>query len=285
MGNNIRIRSAILNDSGQISNAVNTAHFIHRHLDWHSPVQWIGHPPFWVIEKNSLIIAALACPPDPTGVSWIRLFISTLEQHPEMIWRDLFPKVINELNQMNVNMLVAIAIQDWFEKVLKNNGFIHIQDVVVLRHDESLSGDSKCAEFSFRNITKRDIPAITTIDHAAFSPLWQMPENAITIALDQAYLATIAEYMGRIVGYQISTFSGGNVHLARLAVLPELQNMHIGKGLVTHLLENCKANHIGEVTVNTQGDNIASLTLYKKMGFFLTGDRFPVFSYRGFISE
>jgi ribosomal protein S18 acetylase RimI-like enzyme len=283
--NNLLIRSAISNDSGQISNIVNTAHFIHRHLDWRSPVQWIGHPPFWVIEKNSHIIAALACPPDPTGVSWIRLFISTLEQHPEMIWNDLFPKVINELNQMNVNILVAIAIQYWFEKILMDTGFTHIQDVVVLRYDESLLGHFTSAKTTIRRTSKKDISAITAIDHAAFSPLWQMDENAITIALDQAYLATIAEYEGEIVGYQISTFSGGNVHLARLAVLPELQNMHIGKELVTHLLENCKANHFGEVTVNTQDDNIASLALYRKMGFLPTGDRFPVFSYRGFISE
>jgi ribosomal protein S18 acetylase RimI-like enzyme len=285
VGNNILIRSAILNDSGQISNIVNTAHFIHRHLDWRSPVQWIGHPPFWVIEKNGHIIAALACPPDPTGVSWIRLFISTLEQHPEMNWNDLFPIVINELNQMSANKLVAIAIQYWFEKILMDNGFTRIQDVVVLRYDDSLSGHFKSAKSSIRRTSKKDIPAITAIDHAAFSPLWQMDENAITIALDQAYLATIAEYEGQIVGYQISTFSGGNVHLARLAVLPELQNMHIGKELVTQLLENCKANHFGEVTVNTQGDNTASLALYRKMGFLPTGDRFPVFSYRGFISE
>lgn len=143
MGNNLLIRSAILNDSAQISNLVDTAHFIHRHLDWHSPVQWIGHPPFYVIERNRHIHAALACPPDPTGVSWIRLFVSSLEMHPEVTWHDLFPIVIDELKQMKVNMLVAIVIQDWFEKILQNHGFTHIQDVVVLRHDNSLIGDFK----------------------------------------------------------------------------------------------------------------------------------------------
>ena len=284
MGNNLLIRSAILNDSAQISNLVDTAHFIHRHLDWHSPVQWIGHPPFYVIEKNGLIHAALACPPDPTGISWIRLFVSSLEMHPEVTWHDLFPIVIDELKQMKVNMLVAIAIQDWFEKILQNHGFTHIQDVVVLRHDNSLTGDYKNLEFTIERLQGGPC-SHNCCRSRCVSPLWQMPENALFIAINQAYLATIAEQNGKIIGYQISTLSGGNVHLARLAVLPELQNMHIGKGLVTHLLKHCRTNHIGEITVNTQADNTASLMLYKKMGFLLTGDRFPVFSYRGVISE
>jgi ribosomal protein S18 acetylase RimI-like enzyme len=283
--NNILFRSAILSDSAQISNLVNTAHFVHRHLDWHSPEQWIGHPPYWVIEKNNHIVAGLACPPDPTGVSWIRLFISSLEQPPDVTWRELFRKVLGELKPMKVDTLVAIAIQDWFEQILEKNGFDHIQDVVVLRHYGLRIFRFTSMEFTIRIASKQDIPAIVFVDHAAFSPLWQMPEDAIAIALEQPYLATIAEHQGQIMGYQISTYSGGNVHLARLAVLPELQNMCIGKGLVSNLLENCKTNHIEQITVNTQGDNIASLALYKKMGFLLTGDRFPVFSYRGLISK
>jgi ribosomal protein S18 acetylase RimI-like enzyme len=283
--NNFFFRSANSSDSAQISNLVNTAQFFHRHLDWHTPEQWIGHPPFWVIEKKNLIVAALACPPDSTGVCWIRLFISTFEQQPEVTWRELFPKVLGELGQMKVNTLAAIAIQDWFEQILKKNDFDHIQDVVVLRNERTRKDDFKCLEFAIRSATKEDILEITLIDHAAFSPLWQIPEDAIRIALEHPYLATIAERMGRIVGYQISTYSGGNVHLARLAVLPELQNMHIGRGLVSNLLDNCITNHIEQLTVNTQSDNIASLALYKKMGFIPTGDRFPVFSYRGFISK
>lgn len=283
MEDNILFRSATLSDSAQISSLVNIAHFVHRHLDWHSPEHWIGHPPFWVIEKKKQIVAALACPPDPTGVSWIRLFFSVLEQSPEPIWRELFQKVLIELQLLKVNMLVAIAIQDWFEQILNNNGFDHIQDVIVLRHYGTRNLRSGSKDLTIRNASKQDISAITFVDHCAFSPMWQMPEDAVMIALEKPYLAMVAEYQGKIVGYQISTISGENVHLARLAVLPELQNKSIGKALVSNLLENCESNHIEQITVNTQGDNLASLTLYKKMGFLLTGDRFPVFGFRGLI--
>jgi RimJ/RimL family protein N-acetyltransferase len=37
----------------------------------------------------------------------------------------------------------------------------------------------------------------------------------------------------------------------------------------------------GFITVNTQSDNLASLNVYKKLGFTLTGEKFPVMKYQG----
>ena len=66
---------------------------------------------------------------------------------------------------------------------------------------------------------------------------------------------------------------------ARLAVEPRLQNQHIGSALIRDLFLYSLENDIHEVTVNTQSDNQASLALYTKLGFSITGEKYPVFTY------
>ena len=68
-------------------------------------------------------------------------------------------------------------------------------------------------------------------------------------------------------------------HLARLAVRPDAQRKGIGTALVRDMLWQFERRGAERVTVNTQEDNQASLTLYQKAGFELTGESYPVFQY------
>ena len=47
------------------------------------------------------------------------------------------------------------------------------------------------------------------------------------------------------------------------------------RNLTQYLIEN----RIGKLSVNTQSDNDASLSLYQKIGFVRTGEYFPVLVY------
>jgi ribosomal protein S18 acetylase RimI-like enzyme len=82
-----------------------------------------------------------------------------------------------------------------------------------------------------------------------------------------------------MIGYQLSTQNPLGAHLARLAVRPEAQGRGVGFALVSHLIESLGAGQLNRLSVNTQADNTASLALYKKLGFVLTGERFPVLAY------
>jgi len=59
----------------------------------------------------------------------------------------------------------------------------------------------------------------------------------------------------------------------------ESQRKHLGYALVQDLQAHYKRLGTGMLTVNTQNNNHASLALYRKMGFFQTGESFPVFIY------
>jgi ribosomal protein S18 acetylase RimI-like enzyme len=98
-------------------------------------------------------------------------------------------------------------------------------------------------------------------------------------ALKQSSYSTVAVLDGKIIGYQLSTSRIGSAHLARLAVLPAYQGHSVGQSLVGDLLSHFSNSGIDEITVNTQSDNAASLSLYKKMNFQPMGESYPVFLY------
>ena len=70
----LQVRRAVEQDHDQIANLIYYESNTHRHLDWHSPLEWIGSPNYWVREEDGHITAALACPEDPPHVAWIRFF-------------------------------------------------------------------------------------------------------------------------------------------------------------------------------------------------------------------
>jgi ribosomal-protein-alanine N-acetyltransferase len=130
-----------------------------------------------------------------------------------------------------------------------------------------------------RGMKQNDLPDVAELDAAAFAPLWQNAEETLAIALPQASVATVAENAAGLVGYQITTANPFGAHLARLAVRPDAQNQGYGSLLVADLVERLNRQGVDRLTVNTQSDNHASLALYKKMGFVVSGEQFPVYWY------
>jgi ribosomal protein S18 acetylase RimI-like enzyme len=274
------VRQAVSTDLTAITALLETTPHIHRHLDWRPPLEWLGRQPFWLVEQNGLILAALACPPDPPGVAWIRL----LAVHPSLAvqtaWEMLFPKSQAYDQNQASPVMASIVLYPWFGDLLKNAGFHLHQEIVVLEWDNTLPTPvSTLPQISIRNIDPADLPQVARVDNLAFEPLWQNSQESLAFALQQSACATVAEVDGNIVGYQISTASAYSAHLARLAVLPAMQKRSIGYLLVQDLLERFSHQDLYRVTVNTQDNNRASLALYQKLGFWLTGDRFQVLIY------
>ncbi len=257
-----------------------TAHYVHRHLDWRMPLDWLGHSPFWVIEQKGRIFAALACPSDPQNIAWIRLFAV----HPMLeigsTWDTLFDKSRVHYGEASGLNFAGIALYPWFEDLMRSRGFHLHQYIVILEWDNVLpKASSRPPPVTIHPMELYDLEDVTDVDNQAFAPLWQNSKESLRLALKQSAYASVAKSGDKIVGYQISTVAGLNAHLARLAVYPELQKRSIGYWLVYDLLRHFSKQEIYRITVNTQDNNQASLALYQKLGFWLTGEQFPVFIY------
>ena len=278
VGLDVRVRPAVLPDQRQIANLMHFSPTIHRHLDWRYPLDWIGSPPFFVLEAQGEIISALACPPDPPSVAWVRLFVNSGKLPIEQSWRMLWEAARSDLAYKGSFMVAAIVLQEWYHSLLLASGFFSRQSIVMLERAEQDSIDVALpAGFSIRGMLQYDLPAVAEVDAAAFDLLWQNSLPSLERAYPQAVLATVAEADGQVLGYQLSTRNPLGAHLARLAVRPALQGRGVGRALVADLIQQADRQGMARLTVNTQSDNAASLALYKKTGFCETGERYQVY--------
>ncbi|MCD6576727.1 MAG: GNAT family N-acetyltransferase, partial [Anaerolineaceae bacterium] len=179
--------------------------------------------------------------------------------------------------------IASLAYQKWMKDLLKIEGWREKHQVTQFKWDYKRKMDIlKSIKYSsaIRRMTRADIREVTSIDKTCFQALWQQSQEALEHAYDQSAYSTVFEIDQSICGFQISTMDKGKAHLARLAVLPDFQNRHIGEQLVLNMLKHVDAQGIKDISVNTQKDNYISINLYKKLQFNKTDDSFPVYLYR-----
>jgi ribosomal protein S18 acetylase RimI-like enzyme len=276
------LRPAEKSDYSSLFSFINSLNYLHRHLDWRDSLEWLGRPPFLIYEDRDQIMAALACPPEPAEVAWIRLFAVSMHTSPDRAWERLFAHALADLRQRSPQpAIVSLSLREWYEDLLKRQGFKHHQDIVVfLFEGEPPDRVEIDPRVTLREMHEKDLPGVERIDHLAFEPIWRLSTDDLRFAAAKSSYCTVAEREGEIIGYTMSSSSGIYAHLARLAIDPQLQRQRLGFTLVQDLLDHF-INHLGYwgVTLNTQSDNSASLALYHKIGFAETGERFPVYIY------
>jgi len=263
-----------------IRTLIDNHEYYHHHLDWQSPLDWLDQQPFLILRDESRDIATLACPPSPSGVGWIRLFAALNQPRLQRIWDALLASAMEQSDALGIEQFCGLAFTSWFQLLLENSHFHHHQDVIglAIRFDK-IPPLPVHTFHKIRMAEKEDLPQIASLDARAFDRMWQQTLTSLERAFEQAGYISVALLDGEIIGYQLSTSTASSTHLARLAVEPRLQNQQIGSALIRDLFQHSLGNDIHDVTVNTQSDNQASLALYTKLGFSITGENYPVFTY------
>jgi ribosomal protein S18 acetylase RimI-like enzyme len=273
----IQVRPAVSGDRRGLADLIHDSPIVHRHLDWREPLDWLGSQPYLVAELGGSLTAALACPPDPASIAWLRLFVNAGVLRTEESWRRLWQPAREILCRSPGMSAAAIPLHPGLAAVLAANDFAPCQEIVMLQCDgPDLDRLPEPGALQLRTMFPYDLPQVAEVDAAAFIPLWQNSLEALSHAYLLAASAGVAEKAGRLIGYQLSTRSSQGYHLARLAVRPEEQGQGIGRALVMELFTQAVRHGSSHFTVNTQNDNAASLALYRRLGFFQTGERYPV---------
>lgn len=274
----LTVRPADTGDLIPLKKLIQRKSFVHRHLGWGSPLDWLGFQPFLILEEGSNILAALACPPDEDGITWLRLFVTAPGFSTFRAWNELWPHAKRILqSSRNVTTVNSLVIRPEMEELLTKAGFSEIYQVVVLVWDiTQASWPPLNKNISVRSMQVDDLIKIYEVDRFAFDEIWRNSLSQLDAAFREAFSATVIELDGVVGGYQISTATSQGGHLARLAVNPVHQSRGIGTSLVADLLNRFQDQGIVEVSVNTQSVNQSSLDLYRKFGFRLLDDRYPV---------
>ena len=291
----LQVRRAVVEDHLQIASLIHNEVASHRHLDWRVPLEWIGSPNYWVLEDGGRITAALACPEDPPRVAWIRLFTysprtsrpydlfgsnTQCTKSPEY-WSALWDVARSEVLRTNEQaMIAAIAVKQWFQDILLSSGFELKQKIILLQMaKENMKIFPAPHGIRIRPMQEADLPAVASVDLESFGWFWHNTLDTLSRALSQAISATVAEDDSGVIGYQLSTGNPLGAHLARLGVRPEAQGRGVGSALVHELVHRVGILPNGRITVNTQEENMASMRLYRKLGFVRTGESYPVLIY------
>lgn len=273
-----KIRTALPADRSRLANLIHFGTYTHQHLDWKPPLDWIGNKPYLVLERYHDIAAILACPPELPEIAWIRLFAVSSMVNVGEAWKSLWAAAMKELSEFGKMRIAAISLQAWFNALLEASEFDYTDNVVVLMWERSTPlPQPSLTDISIRPMLPEDLELITVIDHDAFESVWKNSTESLALAFEQSAQASVAELGDEIVGYQCSTTSMMGGHLARLAVKQNMQGRGIGYLLVHQLLSKFSQQGVQHVTVNTQKSNIASLALYAKAGFNITGESYQVY--------
>src|SRR5512142_621413 len=127
-----QIRPATRSDQQKIADLIFFESHVHRHLDWRTPLDWLGFSPYWVCEEGRQITAALACPPDPDSIAWIRLFAHASHLSEDAAWPLLWEAARNQLAAEGGGTAAAIATQHWFDQILIDQHFDRAGYIVLL---------------------------------------------------------------------------------------------------------------------------------------------------------
>ena len=280
IGLDLLVRSVFKEDHHLIANLIHFEQYTHRHLDWRGPLEWVGSPYFWMVERNGRPVAALACPPDPETIHWIRLFASASSVSLPDSWHMLWDVVHQELASQGGGRVAVIALHDWMIPLLEASDFQYNDDIVMMEWTLLSSEVRKLSNHvHLRPMEVRDLIDVADTDAAAFDPLWRNSLPSLRLAYPQSGMSVVAEVDSKILGYQITTFGPFGAHLARLAVHPSAQRQGIGSALVANIIEKSLQRGMNRITVNTQAKNYYSQKLYSKSGFVRTGESYPVYIY------
>ncbi len=270
-------RPATVQDRTLLAALLATSSRKHQHLDWVDSTDLLGKQPFFLALEGNLPIGCLACPPDPPGVAWIRLFSVAAVTPCHQVWEQLWPVASTEAGRAGADRVAALLLENWMAPLLIASGFRQSNAVVFLKWQAGPLPPDATHEEHIRPMQADDLEEVLKVDWRAFKKIWRQSIDSLTEALRQAALATVIEHSGRPVAYQVSTATRFGAHLARLAVDPSHQGRGLGRTLVLNLLRTFQGQGLDRITVNTQADNEPSLRLYDRLGFRRTGQQYPVF--------
>jgi len=124
-----------------------------------------------------------------------------------------------------------------------------------------------------RPMTRRDIPAVATLEQAVYPQPWSVrvffdelaqPNRAYFVAVDAEDL---------ILGYGGLLLVEEDAHITTLAVVPEARRDRLGTRLMLALVEGALESGARHLTLEVRMSNAAARRLYERFGFAPVGLR------------
>jgi hypothetical protein len=138
---------------------------VHKHLDWKSPLEWLGFSPFKVLQDGARILGALACPQDPESIAWVRLFVFASQLNGSAVWRLLWTAARRELAEQGGGTAAVIATQRWLDPILLENAFELVNHIVLFEmNTDTVPAVQLLQDVAIRPMRLDDLPHVSELD-------------------------------------------------------------------------------------------------------------------------
>jgi ribosomal-protein-alanine N-acetyltransferase len=251
------------------------------HLDWQDADPWLDSSEALarLAFSGRRLVGALAVSQPVDGAGWMRVAAVDNSADPGVVLPALWEALKPALIEAGIARVAALLLRDWISRYISALEFHFLENIVTLRRgDQPIPPLMPPAGVTIRLLHEDDLARIAAVDRAAFAPPWQMSAQDVYHAARIAGYCTVAQIGRQIVGYQLCTVYFDGAHLARLAVLPEMQGRGIGGALVCGAVQHFAERGIRTMTVNTQESNVRSQRVYARLGFRRNGYDLPVWA-------
>ncbi len=118
---------------------------------------------------------------------------------------------------------------------------------------------------TFRRMKLEDVPQVVELERKIFKDAWSAESFFNEIENKTISYPCVAEENGEMVGYAVSWYFSGELHISNIAVRPELRRRGYGRRLLEHLLQRFPKHEIAFLEVRKS--NQAAINLYLKYKF------------------
>ena len=124
-----------------------------------------------------------------------------------------------------------------------------------------------------RPLEPRDLQAVIAIEAAAHPWAAQWTPDSYLPAPDSGMRAWVAERAGRVAGFVLARYAGGEMEVLNLAVVQPTRRTGAGRALVAAALEEGEARGASRAFLEVRESNSAAQSFYASLGFAVVGRR------------
>lgn len=122
-----------------------------------------------------------------------------------------------------------------------------------------------------RLLSSTDLPEIVEIEALTQIAPWTLAMFQQCLRANSQGVVTVLN--NKIIGYILVLSQLGESHILNFGILPDYQHQGHGTKLLQHALKTVKEQGAGLAYLEVRSSNHPAITLYKKMGFKLIGER------------
>lgn len=256
-------------------------YYVHQHLDWHEIERWLGiaSGPGVVAVDGHTVVGVLAASEPYNHTAWLRVIALHDRANLRSVLNVLWPSLRDALRAQGVRSAWLLISVDWLRDYAPLLGMAPVETIVTLKRTALHMPPQRNTSVQVIPAEAEHLETLLMIDNSAFAPPWQMTREEMRQALRMAENSTLAlDPGGSPIGYQISTRYHDTGHLARLAVLPDIQSRGVGGAMLHALILAMHRRGARVMTVNTQETNLRSQRLYGYYHFRRNGYDMPVWA-------